>query len=131
AGDTTVQVAPALPVVLQVGEVLVAEDPLEVVGVTELLDVSVARVLGGLHGLSGAVDDLLLPVRVRIGQAGLDVGEVGGRHVLGRVDAEAVHTEGEQVVHVRGDGSADVVLAGVEVGEADQFAVLYVPAVTV
>src|SRR5690606_3616662 len=35
------------------------------------------------------------------------------------------------VVHVPGDGPADVLLAGVEVGEADQFAVLDVVAVAV
>ncbi len=130
-GDRAVQVAPALAVVLQVGEVLVVEDPLEVVGVAELLDVPVARVLGGLDGLSAAVDDLLLPVRVRIREPGLDVGEVGGVHVLGGVDAEAVDAEREQVVQVAGHGTADVGLAGVEVGEAHQFAVLDVPAVLV
>src|SRR5690606_14470032 len=125
------EVAPALAVVLQVGEVLVVEDPLEVVGVPEFLDVAVAGVLGGLDGLARAEDDLLLPVHAGVGEPGLDVRQVGGRHVLGGVDAEAVDPEGEQVVHVPGDGPADVLFAGVEVGEADQFAVLDVVAVAV
>ncbi len=123
--------APALAEVLQVGEVLVVEDLLEAAGVAELLDVPGAGVLVGRDGLARAVDRLLLPVGAGVDQPGLDVGEVGGGHVLGRVDAEPVDAEREQVVQIAGDLAADVVLTGVQVGEAHELAVLDVGAVAV
>ncbi len=124
-------VTPGLAEVLQVGEVLALEDPLEVPRVTELLHVAVAEVLGGRDGLTGAVDRLLLPVRARVGQPGLDVGEVGGGHVLRGVDPEAVDAQRQQVVQVPGDPTPHVVLARVQVGELHELAVLHVGPVLV
>ncbi len=124
-------VAPALTEVPQIGKVLVLEDPLEVAGVAELLDVAVAEVFGRGDGLAGAVDRLLLPINIGVGQPGLDVGEVGSGHVLGGVDPEPVDAQRQQVVEVGGDPPADVVLAGVEVGELDELAVLDVRPVLV
>lgn len=123
--------APGRAPVAEGGQLLPVEDPLEVEGALEGVHVPGVDVLAGLYGLARAVDRLLRPVDVRVAELGLDRREVGLGHVLGGVDAEAVDAERYQVVQVPGDGAAHVVAAGVEIGEADQLAVLDVGAVLV
>src|SRR5690606_23075672 len=69
------------------------------------------------------------PVGVDVVQAGDDRLQVGLGDVLGRVDAEARHADGDQVVEVVRDPVADVGGGGPQVGQADQFAVLHLPLV--
>ena len=115
---------------LELGDAASLEGPLHVVAVPELVHVADSGVLLGLYGLATAVDHLRDP-EARVTHLPLDRGDVVGRHVLGRVDPEAVHPQRTQVAEVRGDGGADRVPAGVEVGESHEFAVLHVVAARV
>ena len=76
----------------------------------------------------GAGVDLLGDVRRRAGgrgvQSGDDGAQVGGVDVLGRVDTEAVDTQVDLLVEEAGGLRADAALGGVQVGQAEQFAVL-------
>ncbi len=115
----------------QVGDLAAVEGALQPGRGAELVHVAGAGVLGRLDGLAAAVDDLLHPVGARVAHLRLDGGQVGGGHVLGRVDPEAVDAHAGHVAQVVGDGLLDVRAAGVEVGEVDQLAVLDVAAVAV
>src|SRR5207247_6975971 len=115
---------------LQAGDLRPREGAADRLAVSELEQVTVALGLAGLDRLAGTEDDLLVDVR-RPAEPGQDVGDVGGRHVLGRVDAEAVDAEGEQVVEVGGEPALHVVGVGGEVGQVDELAVLHLPSVAV
>ncbi|WP_455433183.1 hypothetical protein [Streptomyces roseolilacinus] len=72
AGLAGGHVAPALAEVLEVGELLAVEHPLEVGGVAEFLDVAAAEVLAGGDRFARAVDGFLDPVDVGVAELAAD-----------------------------------------------------------
>ena len=115
-----------------VGDVA-GEGDRQVVGEVEFGDLAVRHIVARLdfRGFGGVADDFLLEEDIvgvaagLLGELGLDGGHVGRGDVFDRVDAESVDAEVEQAVHVVGELVLHVFLAGVEVLQAGQAAVLY------
>nr|GEU28183.1 hypothetical protein [Tanacetum cinerariifolium] len=117
----------------QAGAVLVAEHGLERIRVLEFVQRAGREVRGSHHVAVG--DDLLRHPQFfargrRLRHAAHDGLDVGGLHVLGGVEAQAVHAQRHQLVQVGLDLALHVTAFGFQVGQTAQPAHHHVVAVT-
>ena len=104
-------------------ELAVSEDVRETCTIEELAEVADVQVVLVLDGLVAEIDHLLVDEGVVAAEVAEDAGKVGGLHVLGCVDAEALDADADEVVEVLSNGLLHVRRVGVKVGERAQVAV--------
>ena len=124
------QLGPARPEAPKLGEVGVVEVLGEPAAVVELGDQTVGEILPAFDGLAEGLDDLLIDQGLATG-AGEDGGNVVGRHVLGRVDAEPGDPEAQEVPKITGDGALHPRRTRIEIRQRDQVAVFDAVAIAI